>query len=730
MALPCLFKFSGKPLATNRDTSGNSIDDTCEGGDSNGYSVKNSSSSKKVVPTFKKNQLLEQVMELQQHAAMVETQLQLLGANVHARESYCSYSPDICSRRGNKDADDKNEWRLVLSRRADGGLRLETPIRNLSEMAQFLNQTWKYFVIDPKTPYFLPYTTQPERYMPVTNRMLQAERILRGIIGQVRNMTTTASSPTSISTLRRRRSFFSSQETQVMASFNCKMVDIYFNCQGFLSPVFVRSYYVHYLKSHPHSMLTNAMVAVVLCGQCRHVQNAQDTLPFSRQALAEIYREKARHQLQDALFDNDEDEQPSVEKMATMWMIAQCLLVKLQTSEARIYITTAWRMAIQLKDSYSDTLQQLNYPNLADKLDPVTVAKAETWRRIFYIIRYLEISMYIAYDGLVDFSAIIFHSSIGRPTVLPWEREDPVLCNAVQIYQYLITLSVLPSGCDGSRPEELVLHRLYSGALEAVSCADLEFIEKRLIEFWHQIPREYWLSDAPISYVDPERVRRCSDPHVLYLNEMYFLFWLNFQSRLMQTPAKADLTGASFGRLDAERALLIVSIACDAVTRIMEALLRCLPCAIEAHWLTVVLDVLMLLKDAADPGLQMRAQSNFQTAFWVLNNSIGSYADSDALRQMFPSPNDAKSLSSSAGASVYSGMCGSGCASTSPGDSSIASPDTAMIVDGNSNDSGLFGCDLPGCSSSSPPCSPVMSSTYFGELKRKLQIYFSDIPMQ
>lgn len=567
MSLPCLFKFTAKPISPTTTIP-----------------------IRKTVSATKKSRLVHQVFGLHEDAEELEAQLQTVLA-AHRQQKVVSSNRN-------------NDWSLSISKSSLGGVRLETSVHAMSDMLGFLQQTWQYFCegLPPeRTPTY--YVDRTQQYLKVTYRMTDLEGRIRRLFSQVKTIMPAIDADSML------------PDEPAVIEAKRRVIDTHYGCGLYLSPVLVRSYYKDYLKSNPNSMLTNALVAFVVSSQCRHLD-----IPFERREIAQICQREARSQLQDALFDNVENI-PSVETMATLCLLGKVMLTRLKADQARIYLSLAWRMAIQLKDTYLQIVQDIDRKIGIDAMDPVLMAKAESWRRMFYVLRYLETIMNIMYEGNADYSSIIFHGNVGFPAVLPCEEKDPALANAVRIYRCNIQLSILPCGQGESTSRmEAVGYQLVSGVLESVSCADIEFIETRLAEFWRRTPSEYWLSDDPLGYIDLERLKRCTDPHILYLNQMYYMYWVQVESRLMQSPAVADMTTASLARLDAERALLIVSICCDAVSNISAILYQHMPCAVELHWMSILMEFLIRLKDAADPGIRSRAKSNLQSLLYILNS--------------------------------------------------------------------------------------------------------------
>lgn len=597
---------------------------------------------------------------------------------------YNSYDYDTQCDSSDIQNNNSRQWNLKLIHRSSG-ICLEATVQSIADIASFLRHSMASFASDSSHRYFSNGPTARDRTMRVTNRMLKVEEIMRNILLRVQNATDTPSSTTSPLALS-----FPDIDSQTAIHAKRQLFDAYFGCLGLVTPALVRSYYQPYLHAHPNSMLANALGAFILVSRCQHVDAI--ALPLSRHAFAECLFAKARLQLEDALFEQEQDD---VDTLATLWCMGAYSLFTLKIKEGRVHVSMAWRMASQLKERY-----------LAKQTDPVSIAQSETWRRIYYVVRYLEISMYMALDGLSDFSSIVQPDNIGFPTVLPCEESIPELKHAVQIYQYLICLSVLPSGGQATVREELTSRRLFAGALEAIPCDDLEVIERRVIGFWHALPKKYRLSEGATAYVDMAKVETCHDASVLYLNKMYYMYWLTIESRLMPVPATADLAGADLSRLDSERALVIVSVCCDAMAKILYVLYMRIPCLVELHWMTFVADLLVSLKDCANKDIQTRAQQNLQMTLWILN-SLKSRTSTTATIT-----NDLDSMGGHTG-SFSSESSVSSHASTTDEDSPRY-PDSPLSTPGSAIDKNMK-MHIP--------------VDYSEELRRQLQTYFADSVM-
>ncbi|KAI8147167.1 hypothetical protein BJV82DRAFT_497996, partial [Fennellomyces sp. T-0311] len=488
----------------------------------------------------------------------------------------------------------RNSWQLTLAR-DDNGLQLQTSIKSVADVATFLRSTMGYF-----TPYRSPnyFVDRRQQYLVVTNKMLNMEHLFRVIFAKKMDHSMMLEFPR----------LYHQQQHQYNDTTAAKLhfLDTYFLCNGFTIPILVQPHYHVYLRNNPNNMLASAIAAFVGHAQCQHVR---PEFQPNRREMAEVFRQEARTLVEDAMFDDE----PNVEVVGTLLMLAQTYLILLRNSEGRIYISMAWRIAMQLRDLYLPILQRQEVSGCE-----VDLAEAESWRRMFYMVRYLEINMHIVYDGRDSVSPTLLHDDIGYPTVLPCEAADPNLNEAVHLYRHVVRIN----DCHISTRVDETGYRLMLGSMDQVPSSDIEYLESQMFGFWRGLPAEYHLSDGPMEYLLAERVQRCQNPNVLYLNKLYYCYWLALETRLMQPPARTDLVGASLNRVDGERALVIVSICCDALAKIFQELNCKLPCVLELHWVLIACDAMKQLRESRNAHIRMRAEDNLRTALNILKNNV------------------------------------------------------------------------------------------------------------
>ncbi|KAI8380572.1 hypothetical protein EDC96DRAFT_491433 [Choanephora cucurbitarum] len=712
MKLACVFKYTAKPTVL-----------------------------KKTVPVSKKNRLLEQVRLMEQDMANMEEQLRLFNVKIQL-ESSRPISPnpyptllytqeddyydtsDAMSSSGSSSASgsyfsscsdrrysqntnistcecadpvhcvhattkrpkfhsSENEWKLTITQGAEG-ISFQTSIKTISDVATFLSQSLPFFnatVFPQRTPNY--FANRSHQQLEVTNRMLKVEYMLHD--------------------------FFKSKDqpkkTKFIENINCdyitrtfikqQLIRSYFQCQGLLSPLFCQPYYLPLFESNPSSMTASAMAAFIAFSQCRHVMIIPP--PLTREALAEMFRQEAKEQLEDVLFE----EEPNLLLAGTLMLLAQSAMILLLNSEARTYVNMAWRMVCQLRDKYIDIVRDITSQT------PVTpeIAEAESWRRMYYTVRYLEVYMYMSYDGLCDFSSILYENGIGSPTLLANEIDNKEIKDAVQVFYHVVRLHNSQMSAQANE----LKWELLAGTRDSVLVSDIEHLENQLISFWKSLPPDLRLSESPLEYLQIDRIQQCQNPYAIYLNQLYYAYWLALETRVMQSPSVTDLLGANMERFDGDRALLIVSVCCDAIAKIFHVLYCRLPCTVELHWLLIASDAMAMLKNAKNPYIRARAQNNLYLTLKVLMQRVQKAGN---FNQVGGSDNTHNK--SDTDLNFWTSMLPSDNSTTT---GSLSGSEVSLSTEDLAMETNLTG-------------DQNTSSAYFGELKKTLMTYFIGLDQQ
>ncbi|KAG1471364.1 hypothetical protein G6F56_002167 [Rhizopus delemar] len=572
-----------------------------------------------------------------------------------------------------------NNWQLTVSGGSEG-ISLQTSIKSLADVSAFLTNTFQYFNSYPlpRTPNY--HIDRSLQVLTVTNRMLSVESLLYSFFQSKKKMAEDSLVLNSIP-------FYDHFTRMVVKG---KIIDSYYTCMGMLNPLFPKTHFYPIFRANQHAMLTSAMVAFVTYTQCRHVPVIP--APMTRELLGESFRKEAKDLLEDVLFEQE----PNIYIAATLMFLSQCALMTLNNSEARLYMNMAWRMILELKPRHVHVLAEIT-PDTPFSVERV---EAETWRRLFYVIRYLELSLYVLYDGLYDYSSILFDSGIGYPTVLSIEKTAQDTIDSVEAFREVVRVN----DCQLTRKDDEIRYRLFTGKLDNVSVHELQRLESQLCDFWKSLPPSFQLSDSPFDYLQMDRIQQCDNPYAIYLHQVYYSYWLALETRLMEEPSATDLEGTNMDRYDGDRALLLVSICSDAMSKIFHILFRKLPCNVEMHWMLIAADAMGRLKKSANPGISARASINLQQTLAVLKRRVQK-TDADGNLE-----NDNYSMLKSMLPSVQTP---SGSMSTSTSSSSLA---------GSEQDS-LYGDDSDAVTDSTPSNEP---SAYIVNLQKAISTHLDD----
>ncbi|KAF7723166.1 hypothetical protein EC973_002301 [Apophysomyces ossiformis] len=577
MYLPCLFKFTAKPKL-----------------------------SKKPLTVSKRNRVLEDIWNLELQVTAMEDMLESydIAINLQPPKKKKLTSQEVQYQQEHQSSSTStppaNSWSLVLSRKKDG-LRLDTSVRTVSDIVYFLNNTIRQLLAEEVPHTALYHTDRSNAYMDVLIPILPIELMLRKMF---RNAIVA-------------RQYLRDEDfggNEVILYLKEQFIDTYFGCQLFAYPVLVRDFFKPYIKRNMNSMLANALAAAVAYSQCQHIDISN--FGFSRKVFGSYVRRQARAEFESVLFD-----EPTLDTLMTLWFLLECTFLTLDSKQARTLTSLGWRMAILLKDTYIPILASPNEYTMEEQI------LAEAWRRIFYRLRYCEICMDIIYNGHVDFTVVLHaHSGVGYPEALPCERADKDIYPAVQFFRFGVQLMLLPEHpSDVGQEAKITRHRLDLGVLEETPMSHMEQMEIEMSKLWLSLPPSYRLSDGLVEYIRPERILT-APLQSMRMNYSFYLTWMNIEIRIMETPAKTDLCGASLGRLDGDRALIIVSVCVDALTQICNALYYRWPCTLELHWLVVTIDVITRLTECANEAIRKRAVNNLEVATALLHRCRHQFA--------------------------------------------------------------------------------------------------------
>ncbi|CAO3624989.1 unnamed protein product [Cunninghamella blakesleeana] len=583
---------------------------------------------KNVIPASKRVKLLEEVQEIEDTMEELEDEFQsLLSASIassknknhhlnnrlHLSSSSLSSIYHITKEKENKN--NKNNWNVMIKPNRQG-LQLQTNIHNLSELVQFLNQSHHLF--SPSVPKTVnAFSNSLQQTMVVKNKILPVEYTLRAVFGKEATLETIKKNhhQSSLSTFNN-TCYSSIHYTQ---SAIVSLIDNYMCCVRGMVPI-VSSYYIPWLINHPTTTLTYALSAFIALSHCVHVN--EKSLPCSRSEFGMMLYQLAEEKMRDDLFDDE----PTVELICALFAMVNAALILVRTHDAILYLHIAWQMVLDLKDEqlkilkkYQQQQQQSSSssPTCSNKINlPTTpeLARAETWRRLFYGVRFMYVNVLTLKNDHVDFTSLLSESNIGYPHLLQCEFDDEQRKRRIESYSLFVQLD----DCLISNKIGSIGYRLLNGTLEKASLADITKLEHRLFTFWKGLPTEYHLTEQPMEYVNPSRIEFCENIHLLHLNLFYYASWLTLECRFMESPMTADLSNASLTKLDSHRALIITSICSDTLTHIFQTLYHRQPCMLDLHWVLITTDILRMLATSTNESIRHQASFNLQRCLPIL----------------------------------------------------------------------------------------------------------------
>ncbi|KAI8053137.1 uncharacterized protein B0P05DRAFT_600349 [Gilbertella persicaria] len=556
---------------------------------------------KPAISTSKRNKLYEAIWTLEDETENIQLELSRL-KNIANNECKCT-DPNKCQAIQTLPSSSHTRWALTISSNQHG-IHLQTNIRSMADLASFLQEAFGVFVNEGKFSINHSLSELDGRQVvPLTFQSLGYERMFRPLFSAV---TATQVAQTTESLL----DGFGPNVHRQIRSLKLSMIRIYFNCQGLVNPFLIHSYYYPLLCENPDSLLATAVVAMVAHSPCVHVNMSGFT--FTRSQFAEICRLEAKEMLKETLFEAE----PTLDTCLSLHILVFSSLHALKGVEGRFQASICWQMMTQLRSTYMDKR------NIRTSED---IIKAEAFKRVYYLVRYIEVTLHMIYDNAKDFSHITQHPDVGLPSVLPCEASDDRLVNSVLAFQTVCRLIVSPSA-DLNEKEGSAL-RLMAGVVEAIPSNIIQQLERNLLSVWEATAPRVRLATSPYRLIDSAVVETCQDPCILRCNLNYYIYWMSLHSKVMEQPQETDLTGAAFGRIDGDRALIIVSICSDAITQIYKAMNALLPCAIEIHWITMCVDVLKLLSTSANIPIRKRAEQNHDVLSRVLYDKLRCMGD-------------------------------------------------------------------------------------------------------
>jgi hypothetical protein len=550
---------------------------------------------------------------------------------IAANTCTCSY-PTPCSHVATTSgSNDNSEWNLTISREQQG-LRFQTSIKSIEDVIIFTAESLKYFNIASDVPrHPLYYSEKRDGHLQVTLKKLHSEELVAQLIKRT-NREPRPKSLVSIQPLF---------EKAYHAAITQKLLKSYFECFNLTYALVHEQHFYRHIESHSDCMLITAMCSLMMVNQCQHAK--LDMVPIAvRKDLQIYFATTARTALEDVLFD----QQPTLESVATMMYLGQYNLLSGNGNEAWLQMGIAWQMATELKSEYLPILKNANMYQQDQQLD------AETWKRLYYYIRFVMVNLYTIFQPTSNFLTIMDDCDLGTPIMNDHDLQDEDHKNAFIVLDTLIKISIVHLEYSSDN----VLYSLFKGSVETVPQASVEKMEHFLYSWWKDLPDTFKLGTSPIEYLTQEKFDKCTNYHVIMLSNTYHLFWMAFQCRLMRDPRKANLAGTSLHFSNSDRALAIVSISCDAIAKGAVALYRLASCKIDTHYLIIAMDVMSRLQESADKKISSLAKTNLEQTMRILNCVMREMGDKGVQVLMNPTKCDITAANTDAGLGRFLGL--------------------------------------------------------------------------
>lgn len=545
---------------------------------------------------------MEEVIIMEQAVAEMEKQLKDMHMQQQRQplikqiklEPNDNFDPDA-------DDDDADRFQLTITQN-EHGLSFQTSIQTASDIFSFLTKTLRCFSESSSgipTPMHSPlfYTDRTQEQITISNQNRLIERMIYSMFLEKHET--------------RKPQLLGWHDFEGRRQFKLRMIESYFNCLGLVNPTLCIPWFKPIFLANPDSLISTAIAAILTYTNCCHVVHLPPSM--TREELAESFRQEAKQKLHEVLLE----EEATVFTAATLFFLAQCALIVLEHQEARIYLHMAWQMIVELRKQYAPV--QISSPLTYD------MVMAESFRRTFYTIRYLNISTNSISDDFTDYTAMMQDYGLGLPTLLENEVHDVSIRNSIEMFRYLVVLHVFQT----SGRVDNIKYQLFSGKLKTIKVMDVTEIENQLLQFWRALPEKFRISSSPYHYVDVERINNLENPLSIYMINLYYSFWIMVQTRMMRAPSSTDLAGANLQRLDGERAILIVSVACDALAHLSQALYYRLPCLLELHWLLIASGAMTLLQNSKNANIRDRAKENLQMTLYVIERRLQQQTSED-----------------------------------------------------------------------------------------------------
>lgn len=526
---------------------------------------------KKNISMTEQHRLLNAVWVLKQQAERLQLQLSQI-----KREATCR----ICNQLNCQ----HNSWSLTISS-SNRGIHVETSVKTLSDLEKFLKEGLASF--DTQNTIRSCSDTGGRRMLSVTYPIMKIELLINDIFINIQQARTDL--PLGLT--------FNATLDQQARLFKHLMLQNFFGCLGTLNPVLPIPVYYPKLSNDLDSLLTCALAGLIGYTTCNHVNLTG--FSFTQRQLTEYCQSIAKKKLKEVLFEQE----PTPEVCCALLFMSLSSILNLNGREAQTYSSLCWQIISRMK------------PIPPDNYDAVIQEQVRI--RAFYLSRYYEFIFLKNSKITSDFTnaAIpIYH----LPEPLACEMTDQTTYQSICCFRFIVRIFSSPSYINEKGG---MIFGYFGGVVNHISSASIYALEQVLVQLLDTLPPELRIGNGPFEYTREEEVK-CTIPFALRANAIYYVYWLNFQSKIMQSPQQNSGDAHVF-RIGEDRALMIASVCLDTATKIYARLADVALCLVEAYWLAACLDIAKLISTTMNQPVQQRAKMDIAILSGLLKRKFG-----------------------------------------------------------------------------------------------------------
>ncbi|EIE81489.1 hypothetical protein RO3G_06194 [Rhizopus delemar RA 99-880] len=361
--------------------------------------------------------------------------------------------------------------------------------------------------------------------------------------------------------------------------FKHLMLQNFFGCLGTLSPVLPIPVYYPKLSNDLDSLLTCALAGLIGYTTCNHVNLTG--FSFTQRQLTEYCQSIAKKKLKEVLFEQE----PTPEVCCALLFMSLSSILNLNGREAQTYSSLCWQIISRMKpippDNYDAVIQEQNSKITSD---------------------------------FTNAAIPIYH----LPEPLACEMTDQTTYQSICCFRFIVRIFSSPSYINEKGG---MIFGYFGGVVNHISSASIYALEQVLVQLLDTLPPELRIGNGPFEYTREEEVK-CTIPFALRANAIYYVYWLNLQSKIMQSPQQNSGDAHVF-RIGEDRALMIASVCLDTATKIYARLADVALCLVEAYWLAACLDIAKLISTTMNQPVQQRAKMDIAILSGLLKRKFG-----------------------------------------------------------------------------------------------------------